>query len=124
MGNLNEVVDMLYELFNENKEKWRLNEIPLVLFGHSYGAILAFELTRKLQHFNDIIVAKLILSAARNPGDLTQENLSRDEPCHHKQSDDELFHYLTTIGGKHILLCIRCSNEANGLIDTQFANEL
>jgi surfactin synthase thioesterase subunit len=60
-----------------------LPELPLVLFGHSFGGILAFELARRLELQGQHILA-LIVSAARGPG-----YAAHGEPIHDRA--DEAF---------------------------------
>lgn len=38
------------------------------LFGHSYGALLAFELCRRLEHYHGLVAEHLFVAALRGPG--------------------------------------------------------
>ncbi|HXT71526.1 MAG TPA: alpha/beta fold hydrolase [Vicinamibacterales bacterium] len=45
-----------------------LAEKPFALFGHSMGALIAFELARQFQRFGDVRPAALLVAACRAPG--------------------------------------------------------
>ncbi|MGW4894542.1 thioesterase II family protein [Kitasatospora sp. NPDC004240] len=66
---------------------------PLTFFGHSMGAVLAFEVARRFERAGTAGPVRLFLSGRRAPA------LHRDEPLAHLLPDDELFATLTELGG-------------------------
>jgi len=92
------IVEMAYDLIRENKEKLRLDTNPLVLFGHSLGGMIGYELTKKMDLIGTIKVERLILSAITNPKSLTEMNSKANNP-HHKKTNGDLEEYLQSIGG-------------------------
>lgn len=93
------IVETAYNLIERNREKLKLDKNPLVLFGHSLGGIIAYELTRKFAlEKNDFQVKRLYLSAVTNPKHLSEINAKLESP-HHLKSDDHLDQYLRSIGG-------------------------
>lgn len=77
MANADEIVDALLP------EITPLLDRPFALFGHSMGAILAFELARRLQQDGEIAPKCLIVSGRVAP----HRNLTR-EPINHLPSED------------------------------------
>jgi surfactin synthase thioesterase subunit len=69
-------------------------------FGHSLGALVAFELVRKIIA-KGYIVHNLFISACRNPSALSKANLEGgcSVTFHHRKDDTALTKYLTNIGG-------------------------
>jgi surfactin synthase thioesterase subunit len=70
--------------------------LPIILFGHSYGGIIAYEVAKKVSSIN-----KLILSAVPNPAGLISKNLSLQAASNasYQLNDDELISYIRRIGG-------------------------
>jgi surfactin synthase thioesterase subunit len=66
---------------------------PLVLFGHSMGGLLAFEVARELRRRNHPEPELLILSAVRSP-----ERTTKHVPLH-VLPEDELVRRLRSLGG-------------------------
>lgn len=66
---------------------------PFAFWGHSMGAILAFELTRKLYHRGKSLPTYLFLSGHRAP------QLPNPDPTKHLLSDPDLAAHLQDLGG-------------------------
>ncbi|MEU3567290.1 alpha/beta fold hydrolase [Kitasatospora sp. NPDC036755] len=69
-----------------------LDDRPLALFGHSMGAVLAYETARRLEHEAGAPPAALIVSGRRAPCRVREENA-------HLKSDRELAAELRELGG-------------------------
>lgn len=69
------------------------DERPYVLYGHSLGAIVVFELLREFRRQGKPMPAGVFISGRRAP----HLPLSHPELCH--LPDDDLVHYLTIMGG-------------------------
>lgn len=67
---------------------------PLTLFGHSMGAIVAFEVARLLQSSGVPKLDMLIASGSRSPSSRCVETL-------HTQSDENILDELRSLGGIH-----------------------
>lgn len=78
LRSIDEIVDPLVRVVSSHSDK------PFVLFGHSMGALISFELTRALQRLRGPAPRHLIVSGTRAP-----TRPRRDEPIH--QLDDEAF---------------------------------
>ena len=65
---------------------------PFVFFGHSMGAIVAFELTRQLQHQGFPLPLRLFVSAHKAP------HMAHDDAPMHLLSDEELVTLLRHLG--------------------------
>lgn len=74
----------------------RLCDKPLSIFGHSMGALIAFELAKALQ-FNHVILKRLFISGCRAPHLSVPIKLSHLAP-------DELYLQLEKLGGCHDFL--------------------
>lgn len=66
---------------------------PFAFFGHSMGALVSFELARRLRRQYSLLPAKLFVSAHRAP------QLPNADPTTHLLSDVELIDKLRTMGG-------------------------
>lgn len=70
-----------------------LDDKPMVFFGHSMGALLAFETARALRRLGQRGPSRLLLSAYRAP------QFCRDEPCIHHLPDGEFADKLRELEG-------------------------
>lgn len=106
--NMKEIVDSLCNFFVLNGTEKKLNSLPTLFFGHSYGGLLAFELVKKLQSTPAITwkVSHLLLSAVRSPQDLTDFNGNPESFLKHKLTEDALFDYIVGIGGMFSILAM------------------
>jgi medium-chain acyl-[acyl-carrier-protein] hydrolase len=77
-GSIDDIVGQLGEVIAQHADK------PFVLFGHSLGALVAYELTRAFQQLRGPAPRHLIVSGTRAP-----RCPRRDEPIH--QLDDDTF---------------------------------
>lgn len=77
------------------EELVRLPDHPLVLFGHSFGAIVAFEVAQWLADRQHDVVSLLCVSSRRAPG------LPSRHPNLSQASDDELISWMRGLGGAH-----------------------
>lgn len=68
------------------------NGIPCFLFGHSMGALLAYEVVRKLNDLDENIVRHLFISAVKDPSACTNQN-------NHLLSDDQIIERLKQYDG-------------------------
>lgn len=96
---LQTLIDATEQEFMKNKDIWGLMKVSSVFFGHSFGGLVAFELARRFEMNTSFSPRKVVVSAVKNPVDLTQANREVNATMHHKQSDDELFRYIDSIGG-------------------------
>lgn len=73
-------------------------DLPIVLFGHSLGAILAYEVARTLEHAVGVPPAHVVVSGRRAPSDPPGGDV-------HRWSDDALVDELVRLGGTdgHVL---------------------
>jgi surfactin synthase thioesterase subunit len=96
------LVDKLHEQFICNMQVWELSSCPLILFGHSFGGIIAFELSLKIKTCGRLNVqpSKLIVSAIKNPTSLSDDNKNSNVITHHTQSNEDLLGYIIHLGGK------------------------
>ncbi|MBL1110299.1 thioesterase [Streptomyces sp. 5-8] len=65
---------------------------PLLLFGHSMGATLGFEVARRLERDHDVVLRALFASARRAPSCPRQENV-------HLRDDDGLVEEMRRLSG-------------------------
>lgn len=93
-------------------------EPPLIFFGHSYGGIIAYELSLLLFHREGYLLPHLIISSTNNPLLLTARSTETiTAKKHHLLSDDKLLEEVLHHGGlpagvhldilKHMLPVIR-----------------
>lgn len=68
-------------------------DLPLAFFGHSMGAIISFELARKLREIQNIRPAHLFVSGRRAP------QLPIDEPITHNLSEPQLLEEVRRLNG-------------------------
>jgi surfactin synthase thioesterase subunit len=68
-------------------------DVPFALFGHSMGALVAFELARQLRRAYGITAARLIVSGRRAP------RLAPSEPPAHTLAEPDLIAYLRELDG-------------------------
>jgi surfactin synthase thioesterase subunit len=85
IDDLESLADQVFEAMNEHAER------PVALFGHSMGAVVAFEVARRLQSA-DLPVARLFVSGRVAP------QLRRDRNAH-LLSDDGLVASAEALGG-------------------------
>ncbi|HEU5475386.1 MAG TPA: alpha/beta fold hydrolase [Actinophytocola sp.] len=52
---------------------------PVVLFGHSLGATIGYEVARRLEHTKDIVPSALIASGRRAPAEVRDEGIHRSD---------------------------------------------
>jgi surfactin synthase thioesterase subunit len=71
----------------------RYGELPFALFGHSAGALMAFEVARALRALNGPVPAHLFVSGFRGPSEP-----DRDKPIH-ALPDDSFTQELRRLGG-------------------------
>lgn len=71
----------------------RWADLPFALFGHSLGALTAFELTRELRRRGEAMPARLIVSGRRAPAQ------PRNEPPLHDKPDAALIERMQHLGG-------------------------
>ena len=104
--NISDIVLQLINALKSKNDELKVDVIPTVLFGHSFGGLVVFELYRKISalKLNNIRIVKLILSAVKNPLDLTAFNADPNSKFHHTDTDDELSNYIKSIGGKNCFL--------------------
>ncbi len=78
-----------------------LNDRPYVLIGHSFGSVIAFELTRHLERWGYALPELVLVSACQAP------HVRREPPFVHHLDDAQLLRYLERIGGIPELLLER-----------------
>ncbi len=78
---------LLTDLLTAMRGRWRM---PFALFGHSVGALIAFELARRLSEYPP---RRLIVSGRRAP------QLSSPKPLAHRASDAALVEMIAAFGG-------------------------
>lgn len=83
-------------LINLENEFRNLMDLPYVLFGHSFGGILAFELTRRIQKNNEssLLPQQVIISALESP-----KNNSKTLKVFKGLNDRDLMAELKNLGG-------------------------
>jgi medium-chain acyl-[acyl-carrier-protein] hydrolase len=69
------------------------NDRPYALFGHSFGALVCFELARELQNHKALPPVQLCVSGAKAP------NLFIDDSTFHKQPDSQLIDEVRRLRG-------------------------
>lgn len=74
------------------RELTRLTPLPLLLFGHSLGALIAYETARLLEHEHAVPVAHLFVSGRRAPSCPVTGDV-------HQRGDAELIAELDRLGG-------------------------
>lgn len=88
-------------MMSRGKDFWV--DLPLFVFGHSLGGIVAFELCRRLAARSSVVVAALVVSAVKSPQRLTEVNdelaLNGYRAAHHCKGDLELVDYIRSIDG-------------------------
>lgn len=97
---MSQLTEILYDLFLLNYQNWRLNDAPLLFFGHSLGGIVAFELAKKLKYScNEFWLDKLIISAVKDPELLSADNNDPGSIERYTQDSEALKEYIIKIGG-------------------------
>lgn len=88
-----------------------IGDLPIILFGHSFGGLLAYELKRTLSTDDNprIVIDRVIVSAVRTPIDITEQNENSIRECHFQQSDADLMEYITRIGGTLQFIACLCN---------------
>ncbi|MBV8932507.1 MAG: thioesterase [Kutzneria sp.] len=88
IDNIPELTDRIARVLSARAER------PLVFFGHSMGAVLAFEVARLLEGGSDRPLAGLIVSGRHAPSVARVEWL-------HRQGDAVMIEELSALGGTH-----------------------
>ncbi|MCQ4212410.1 alpha/beta fold hydrolase [Streptomyces longispororuber] len=91
ISNLDELADRVFEVIGD------LDDRPLALFGHSMGAVLAYEVALRLQDAGLPDPVRLFVSGRRAP------SRDRDERLH-VSTDEELLAEVRRLGGSHAVL--------------------
>jgi surfactin synthase thioesterase subunit len=86
IDNIPELVDRMYQALDEWTDR------PFAFFGHSMGAVLAYELTRKLQAAGDRSPTMLFVSGRRAPSCGRRSSV-------HRLDDERLLAELRRVGG-------------------------
>ncbi|MFD5000227.1 thioesterase II family protein [Streptomyces buecherae] len=86
LENVSDLVDAIYAALVPWADR------PLVLFGHSMGAVLGFELARRFERDGNIHLRGLIASGRRAPITFRDENV-------HQQGDDGLIAEIRALSG-------------------------
>jgi medium-chain acyl-[acyl-carrier-protein] hydrolase len=76
-----------------------LDNVKIIFFGHSLGALVAFELVRLLEIDGIHAVTHLIVSAVKHPRCLTEGNEDESQIKTYQLPDNKLFSYVEAIGG-------------------------
>ena len=88
-------------MMSRGEDSWA--SLPLFVFGHSLGGIVAFELCRRLAARSSVAVASLVVSAVKSPQRLSEVNddlaLNGYRAAHHCKGDLELVDYIRSIDG-------------------------
>jgi surfactin synthase thioesterase subunit len=69
------------------------SDLPLAFFGHSMGAVVAFEVARRLEQESGLVLSALFASGRRAP------SVRRDEPPVHVRDDDGVVAELEQLAG-------------------------
>ncbi len=77
---------------------WPITDVPLMCFGHSMGAVMAFELARYLRHHSTFAFQALLLS-----GHCAAHMSPNSEPIHHLP-DDAFVHKVAEFEGLPVAL--------------------
>lgn len=95
------LVKALLPEFVEYHRSYVIGDLPLILFGHSFGGMLAYELKKAIttEDYPRIVIDRVIVSAVRCPMDLTEQNKEPNRKPHYQMSDSELMGYITSLGG-------------------------
>lgn len=98
-----DLVDALKAEFKAYHRENLIGDLPVILFGHSFGGMIAYELTKAIMAADEprIIIDHVIVSAVRSPIDLTEQNRLKEHVCHYQQTNAELIEYMKRIGGEH-----------------------
>jgi len=91
VATIEELADRVYEILRP------VATDPLALFGHSMGAVLAFEVARRLRQDGYPAPVRLVVSGRRAP------SVQRDE-CVHRLADAELIAELALLGAPNLEL--------------------
>jgi surfactin synthase thioesterase subunit len=67
-------------------------DVPVAFFGHSMGAVLAFEVTRRLEHDLDSSPVVIFASGRRAPSSFRDENV-------HRRDDDGIVKEMRVLSG-------------------------
>jgi surfactin synthase thioesterase subunit len=93
-SDVDDIVNQLHESILKVED---VKNMPCVFFGHSLGAIVAFELSRKLK--SDLDLKALIVSAAKNPDLLSSLNRDPMSIKRYTLNDKDFIEYFRSIGG-------------------------
>lgn len=93
-SNVDDIVNQLFESIMKVQD---VKNMTNVFFGHSLGAIVSFELSRKLE--NTLNINALIVSAAKNPDLLTSLNQDPKNIKRYALNDKDFIEYFRSIGG-------------------------
>jgi medium-chain acyl-[acyl-carrier-protein] hydrolase len=86
-GNMQEVIESLFENFQDFKDK------SFIFFGHSLGAIISYELACKIQNENSTNLQHLIVSACKAPQSKSRRNMI------YNLTDQQLFEEICKYNG-------------------------
>lgn len=86
LGSIGELADRLYQVLVP-----RLSG-PVAFFGHSMGAVLAFELTRRIEARGGAVPAVILASGRRAPGTVREESV-------HLRDDAGIVREMHSLGG-------------------------
>jgi surfactin synthase thioesterase subunit len=86
IDDINELADRIFEAIGP------LDDRPLVFFGHSMGAVLAFEVARRFEVQRNVVVRRLLASGRRAPSRYRDENV-------HRRDDEGIIAELNALGG-------------------------
>lgn len=104
LTNTEEIVTQLEAQLTKNANEWNFGSLPLVILGHSYGALISYELTKLVNQTagSSLHVDSLIISAARFPGLVAAYNMDSTSTLHHKTTDTELYDHVLDLGGNQL----------------------
>jgi len=86
-NSLDEAIEDIYKLLIKH-----INDSPYCLFGHSLGALIAYELYQKLKKKNKNLPSMLFISGSSPPH-------RKKSGIHHLLADKEFKEYIITMGG-------------------------
>ena len=97
LGTVEALAEGVFAAMHSSGASW--SDLPLTVFGHSLGGIVAFELCRRLSARTSIGLRALVVSAAKSPLRLTEANATLGAKANHLLPDRALVDYIDSIGG-------------------------
>lgn len=76
-----------------------MKDIPFIFFGHSMGALIAYETVVKLNHYKMKLPEKLIVSGMKSPGVLSNTNQDMNKLKLYELDDSKLKNIIINLGG-------------------------